>query len=143
LRLTLRSQGYRPVPVSSPKADPKADRRFGKAPLMRGWREICINADDVVIRGWESLRPIHGNTGLLCGDVVGVDLDIPHSELAHELALIADEMLGITPLHRVGRAPKSLRCYRIDGESLAKFKTPELFLPDDIPCSGQNPKIRG
>ena len=51
--------------------------------------------------------------------------------LAGQLARIADAMLGTTTLHRIGRAPKSLRCYRV-AEALAKTETPELILADGM-----------
>ncbi|MGI4942041.1 MAG: hypothetical protein ACRYHQ_16020, partial [Janthinobacterium lividum] len=69
------------------------------------------------------------NTGLLCGTLVGVDADIPEPQLAERIAHLAEELLGWTPLVRIGRAPKWLRCYRVE-TSLRKSETPELVLPD-------------
>src|SRR5688500_3734450 len=66
LRLRLLENGYRPVPVSGPQMRcPEA----GKAPLMRGWLQICAAADEAEVRRWAA-SPEWNNTGLLCGDLV-------------------------------------------------------------------------
>src|SRR5947209_2607859 len=109
LRLQLFRNGYKPVPVSDPSPILSI---HGKAPTFKDWPTICASADEDTIRGWAHKPRYHGNTGLLCGDLVGVDLDIPKPALADQIREMADAMLGTTPLHRVGKAPKSLRCYR-------------------------------
>ncbi|MGI4943749.1 MAG: bifunctional DNA primase/polymerase, partial [Janthinobacterium lividum] len=126
LRLALHANGFHPVPISSPDA---AGKSAGKRPLLLNWREVCASADEAVIRSWQLTQASCTNTGLLCGTLVGVDADIPVPALAEQMASLAEEMLGWTPLVRIGRAPKWLRCYRVE-VPLRKSETPELILPD-------------
>ena len=126
LRVGLHRNGYHPVPVSDP--NPMLSNG-GKAPFMRGWQQRCALADEAEVASWTAGQRNHGNTGILCGEVSGVDLDVPVAALAAELGALADKMLGTTPLHRIGRAPKSLRCYRA-ASPMTKMETPELLLDD-------------
>jgi predicted P-loop ATPase len=71
------------------------------------------------------------NTGLLCGKLVGVDIDVLDPELAEKPAVLARAMLGGTPLVRIGRRPKLLLVYRTE-PVFRRLETPEFFLPDDI-----------
>jgi hypothetical protein len=126
LRLRLRANGYRPVPVSGP------DMRVGSAgkrPVMNGWQTICATADEAEIRRWATAERRCTNTGLLCGEVAAVDIDIPAPALAEQVEKLAEMMLGPTPLRRIGRQPKVVRCYRV-AAPLRKLATPELLLPD-------------
>jgi putative DNA primase/helicase len=125
LRVTLHRNGYHPVPVSDP--NPMLSKA-GKAPLFKDWHRICAVATEADVALWTTSRHRHGNTGLLCGLLVGMDLDIPVPDLAAEIEALADAMLPATPLVRIGKAPKSCRFYRTD-EPLAKAETPELILP--------------
>ena len=126
LRLALYRNGYRPVPVSDPNI---LYSTAGKAPFFKDWANVCTTADESIISGWEIKPRNHSNTGLLTGHVVGVDLDLPVQELAEQIGHLADAMLGTTPLHRIGKAPKSLRCYRTE-VPMPKAETAELILPD-------------
>jgi putative DNA primase/helicase len=126
LRLRLYRNGYRPVPVSSPSP---MGLKFGKAPLFKDWTTICARADETVIARYVKSKKDHGSTGILCGNVVGVDLDVSDESMAKEMDALAESMLGPTPLHRVGRAPKSLRVYRAEAPT-PNLETPELYLAD-------------
>jgi len=126
LRLALRAGGYLPVPVSSPTMRVSS---AGKRPVMKDWREACAGADDAMVRSWQLTQPECSNTGLLCGTLIAVDGDILAPELADQVAQLAEAMLGWTPLVRIGRAPKWLRCYRAE-VPLRKMETAELVLPD-------------
>ena len=126
LRLQLHRNGYRPVPVSDP--NPMLSTA-GKAPCLKNWPEVCAQADEAVIRGWERRPTNHSNTGLLTGDLIGMDLDLPVPALAERIRQMAEEMVGPTPLLRIGKAPKVLRCYRAEAP-LPKIETPELLLDD-------------
>ncbi len=142
LRLKLKAQGYHPIPVASPLPDPKTEdeEKIGKFPLDTKWPRWA-GADEATIRGWwgeqsgrdalgpNAWRP-HGNTGLICGALVAVDIDVLNPVLAERIAVLADEMLGITPLHRVGQAPKIMRLYRNAGGPLPKLMTPPMLLGD-------------
>jgi hypothetical protein len=126
LRLDMFANGYHPVPVSGPECPCKSP---GKQPLMRAWQTVCKTAAPPLIRKWTSTERNSTNTGILAGEVAGIDIDVPVPELADELEDLAREMLGETPLWRVGRPPKRLAVYRID-KPFGKLMTPELFMPD-------------
>jgi hypothetical protein len=134
LRLGLLNEGYMPTPVCPPGCN-HIDRKGkpcgsgGKAVHISAWTKGNFTARDV--RGWESSRPQDSNTGLLCGEMVGVDGDILDSILAARVDALAEEHLGSTPLRRIGRAPKWLRCYRAE-TPMPKLETPERRLNGEI-----------
>jgi putative DNA primase/helicase len=96
---------------------------------MPGWQNICRTAAEYEIRGWSSLYPTSTNTGILGGTVVGVDIDVPDEELSEHLVARSRAMLGGSQLQRIGRAPKTLFCYRVDAP-IRKLQTPDLFFED-------------
>lgn len=125
LRLRLLANGYMPVPVLRPDAQHDG---AGKAVLLKGWRRGGFTEAD--IQGWRSGSCRRDtNTGLLCGKLVGVDIDVPVLDLARRIGEHAGTALAATPLIRIGNAPKLLLCYRAE-TPLPKLATPELFLPD-------------
>ena len=69
------------------------------------------------------------NTGLLCGVLIGIDIDVLIAALVKEIAGLVESTLGPTPLHRIGRAPKLLLCYRAE-EPFTKLKTAVHMMPD-------------
>lgn len=129
IRLKLLEHQYRPVPVAGADARVKSP---GKQPLIDNWRVICAHASDDAIRSWLVEKPDGTNTGLLTGISGGVgaaDIDILIPEVASEISALAIEMLGATPLQRVGRAPKILCVYRVASD-FRKVKTPAFTMPD-------------
>jgi hypothetical protein len=50
--------------------------------------------------------------GIVTGSIVGVDIDVHDAQLASRLERLAREILGETPLLRIGLAPKRLLVYR-------------------------------
>ncbi len=128
LRLHLHGNGYHPVPVTGPDADvPSA----GKCPRMSGWQEKCQTATPQDIALWRQQYPDHTNTGIACGKIAGVDIDILDAEISAERVARAQELCGPTSLIRIGRAPKALLVYRIEAPH-EKFSTLEMFFGDDI-----------
>jgi hypothetical protein len=126
LRLKLRRNGYPPVPIIGPMVKMKS---AGKRPPMNGWQDICATAGEAEIIRWIPEYPDSTNTGIQCGRTVGADIDVLNAVLAKQLAAIARTMLGDTPLERVGRAPKTLLCYRAD-VTFRKIVTSRLVMPD-------------
>jgi hypothetical protein len=130
-RLRLQRKGYTPVPLD------------GKAPFLPGWPEHCPGADEAEVRRWEATFPYpgkggktstyrgdrHTNTGILCDDVVAVDIDVLDPEVAGRLTALAETTLGVTPLHRVGRAPKVALLHRTDAP-MQGIETREMRLLD-------------
>src|SRR5690625_2627136 len=70
LRLALQRNGYRPIPVLGTHV---AMKGAGKRPMMKGWETVCASADEAEIARWTKAQRNCTNTGLLCGELVGVD----------------------------------------------------------------------
>jgi hypothetical protein len=126
LRLALHRNGYRPVPVLGAHV---AVKSAGKRPMMKGWETVCAGADEAEIARWTKAQRNCTNTGLLCGELVGVDIDVLDDNHAHRLTGIATEMLGMTPALRIGRAPKILLAFRAE-TPFDKIQTSEFHLLD-------------
>jgi putative DNA primase/helicase len=130
LRLTLHRQGYRPVPVSAHDLPNVEDA--GKRPLLRDWQRVCAEANEDVIISWKITERRSPSTGLLCGlpgGIVAVDIDVLDEAAAHETQDWSRELLGETPLWRIGRAPKIAGVYRVTTD-FKKLQTPVYKLPD-------------
>ncbi|MEZ5784752.1 MAG: PriCT-2 domain-containing protein [Rhizobiaceae bacterium] len=126
LRLALHRHGYRPIPVLGAQV---AMKGAGKRPMMKGWETVCVSADEAeIVRGTKAQRNCT-NTGLLCGKLVGVDIDVLDRDHAHRLTCIATEMLGMSPASRIGRAPKILLAFRAD-VPFDKVQTSEFHMLD-------------
>lgn len=90
----LAANGYLPVPIVP----------GWKHPPMRNWTTFRV--DDAAIAQYRD----HG-CGLLCGELVGVDIDVVHDQAAAELHALARTGLGAGPA-RIGQPPKLLVAYR-------------------------------
>jgi len=126
LRLALHRHGYRPIPVLGAHV---AMKGAGKRPMMKGWETVCASADEAEIARWTKAQLNCTNTGLLCGELVGVDIDVLDCGHAHRLTCIATEMLGMSPAARIGRAPKILLVFRTDAP-FDKVQTSEFHMLD-------------
>ena len=126
LRLALHRNGYRPVPVLGAHVAMKAT---GKRPMMKGWETVCASADEGEIARWTRAQRNCTNTGLLCGDLVGVDIDVLDADLTDRLRGMAIDMLGPTPLLRIGKAPKCLIAFRTEAP-FDKVQTSEFQMLD-------------
>lgn len=126
LRLTLHRNAYRPVPVLGPHVATKA---AGKRPVMKSWEAICATADEAEIARWTNAQRNCTNTGLLCGTLIGIDIDVLDAGKAAHLTTLACDMLGATPAKRIGRAPKILLAFRTD-DPFDKIQTPEFHMLD-------------
>ena len=128
LRLALYDNAYHPVPVLGPHVATKA---AGKRPVMKSWEAVCATADEAEITRWTNAQRNCTNTGLLCGTLIGVDIDLLDADKAKHLTALACNMLGATPAKRIGRAPKILLAYRTD-EPFDKIQTPEFHMLDGM-----------
>ena len=126
LRLKLHRNGYLPVPVVGAHVSMKA---AGKRPMMKGWETVCARADEAEIARWSKAQRNCTNTGLLCGTLIGIDIDVLDRDHAHRLTKIASEMFGRTPALRIGRAPKILLAFRTEAP-FDKIQTPEFHMLD-------------
>ncbi len=113
LRLQMLAGGYFPVPVLRHDT---AKASAGKRPTLMGWEKVCASADAAEIQRWTTDHQQREctNTGVLCGEIVGLDLDVLDPDLAIQVQALADAMLPHTPLVRIGLAPKSLRAFRAE-----------------------------
>jgi hypothetical protein len=118
LRLGLLAHGFDPLPITNPDA-PGNDA--GKAPRLPKWQTIKITPDS--IGDWERSRRRETNTGLRCGYLLGLDVDVRDGGLVRRLLDLASDTIGPTPLMRIGQAPKALLAYRTE-MPFTKIKTP-------------------
>lgn len=130
IRLGLLDEGYMPTPICSPGCTHvdrhgRPCRSGGKAVHIVGWAKGDFTADD--IRSWRRTRPQDTNSGMLTGAVCAIDGDILDAALAVQADALTEQYLGPTPLRRIGRAPKWLRCYRAE-MPMPKLETPERRL---------------
>ncbi|MHA6641835.1 bifunctional DNA primase/polymerase [Mesorhizobium sp. A623] len=115
LRVSLIENGYRIIPVK------------GKRPIIKKWSRLNIDAAQVesyTLRQY----PDHENTGLLCGELVGVDIDAPDAGIAEKLIARFMEIPGAPDLpRRVGKPPKVMFVSRAN-EPREKAATPEFIV---------------
>ena len=120
-RRAMLRNGYHPVPV----------RTGTKAPTVPDWRGVAADATAESVATWPA---DHGSTGVLCGAVRGVDIDVLDARVADAVELLAYDAFGMSPLRRVGQAPKVLLLYRAADPAAgkvvsARFTLPGLFKP--------------
>jgi putative DNA primase/helicase len=126
LRLKLHTNGYHPVPVLGAHI---TDKAAGKRPTMTAWQTKCLTAEPHEIANWSRSQRNNTNTGILCGKIVGVDIDVLDVDLSAKLVARAQELFGTTPLRRIGRAPKMLLLYRVETPH-DKLSTSDLLFDD-------------
>lgn len=131
LRLSLREAGYKPVPVTGADNHLPGNSKAGKAVLLNNWQSICKEATAEAISNWSQSHPNWTNTGLLCGELVGIDIDVNDEALAIEIEGLARKHLGQDALCRVGQPPKRMLAFRTDVPF--KKQTTDLFkLPNGL-----------
>ena len=113
------SPGYGPaVPRFGEVAPQLVEQGYLPVPLFYGEKNPCVAEE------WQHYRfqPKHvagafsfknSGTGILCGEVVALDIDVRNAALAAEIEALAEKELGKAP-RRIGAAPKVLRIYRTD-----------------------------
>jgi len=110
----LRDNGYLPLPL-----------HYGqKRPCPDAWTTYELSDDDL-------RRYAKSGTGILCGKVIGADIDVRVAALVGKLEDLAEQMLGAAP-RRVGLEPKVLRMYQADAP-FTKRTTRGYRLPGDGP----------
>jgi putative DNA primase/helicase len=90
----LRAHGFRPVPIL----------KGTKRPPMKDWPGFVV--DDAALKKYRDC-----GTGLLCGELVGVDIDVLDAQAAAELHQLTRSALGDGP-SRIGQPPKLLVALR-------------------------------
>lgn len=115
-------RGWRPFP----------GRQTLKIPAMRGWPGLNLAPWDEndLAAAVDEYRPDDAYCCCLAvqPEVVAIDLDIVDPAQAAFAEKCADEILGSTPLQRIGMAPKSVRIYRNGGDIKSRKLHPlEIF----------------
>lgn len=77
------------------------------------WQKHCERATKSFEYGIWKTWPNCG-IGIAGGWIVGVDIDLLDEAVGHDVEKLARDMLGDTPVKRIGRAPKRLLVYRTD-----------------------------
>jgi hypothetical protein len=111
----LAENGYQPLPVHWRRKNPCA----GEA-----WQNYSFSDPDAE-------RFKSAGTGLLCGRVIAVDIDVRSPELARKIERLAEEALGRAP-RRIGQPPKVLCLYQAE-KPFGKMATRGYHLPADQP----------
>ena len=106
--------GYSIVPIASGEKYP-AEYSNGRWWPMKDWQFLALTkTPEPLIENIWSNWPGCG-IGIACGGqsrLIGVDIDILDAEIAGAVRRKFEELLGETPLVRVGQAPKTLLVYR-------------------------------
>ena len=106
------ANGYHVLPIGPGTKHPQRSH-FGVWENLPEWQQFCDRqASAYEMLQWQ--RWTGAGIGVACGNVVGIDIDVMEPTLAHALRDLAREMLGDTPLIRIGQAPKALLVYRTD-----------------------------
>jgi Bifunctional DNA primase/polymerase, N-terminal len=84
----------------------------GKKPVVRKWQNPAPTDAQWLGKMLQANRYASHNLGIVCGRVVGIDVDADDAATAARLEALAAEYLGPTPFQRVGRAPRTLLLYR-------------------------------
>ncbi len=120
----LANRGYTVIPIAPSSKVPSRWDGTKWLPL-KNWPKITNNT--AVIDKWCSW-PSPG-VGFVTGSLIGLDLDITHKPMLIELIKQIDNIVGLSPLQRQGRAPKLMLLYRTE-DHISKLYSTAYGLPD-------------
>lgn len=120
LRLRLYENGLTPLP----------NKR--KMCLLKGWSTIDVTPDLIQSKEW-ARSGRDKDTGIRCGDVIAVDIDIDDKDLLNDLldAVVEQGLVEESPFVRIGKPPRELWVYRTS-DKIGK-RTTGHFGPEDRP----------
>ena len=107
IRKQLLSNGYTPLPLD------------GKACYIPGW--TTAEVDEAWLEQYRRSARFK-NTGIRCGRVLAVDIDVDDQFIADKIELLATDILGRSALCRFGKGEKRLLVYYI-AEPITKRRT--------------------
>jgi hypothetical protein len=102
-----------------------AVRNRSKAPAGVDWVNKALCDPPAVIA--EPPDPNALGTGILCGDVAALDIDIFDQTIVDQLVHFTETLVGVSPLVRVGQAPKTMLLCRA-GFDFGRLLTAEYVL---------------
>jgi hypothetical protein len=100
-------------------------RNRSKAPVGQDWVNKALRNPPAAVT--EQPDPNALGTGILCGDVAALDIDIFNQAVVDQLIHFTETLIGISPLARIGQAPKTMLLYRA-GFDFGRLLTPEYVL---------------
>jgi len=105
--------GYAIVPLAAGQKFP-AEYSNGKYWPMKQWQLMGVTGTPLPLVDIWSNFPGAG-IGICCGGktkVIGFDIDVTDAEISADIRRKVEELLGETPLVRIGKAPKVMLVYR-------------------------------
>ncbi len=124
LRLRLYQNGFTPLANKS------------KMCLLPEWSTFKVDEERINSREWARSKAF-SDTGIRCGDVIAIDIDIDDKDLLNALldAVVEQGLVEESPFVRIGRPPRELWVYRTS-EKIGK-RTTGHFMP---PGAGEDHK---
>jgi len=121
IRLKLYENGFTPLPNRS------------KMCLLAGWSTVDVTPEMIQTTEWARARRSQ-DTGIRCGDVIAIDIDVDDKDLLNDLldAVVEQGILPESPFVRIGMPPRELWVYRT-AEKIGK-RTTGHFMPPDAPA---------
>lgn len=132
LRLKLYENGFSPLP----------NKR--KMCLLPGWSTIKVTPEEINSKAWARSKAFL-DTGIRCGDVIGLDWDIDDPALLNDLldAVVAQGLVEESPFVRIGKPPRELWVFRTS-DKIGKRTTGHFVPPGSAPeFSGYAVEILG
>lgn len=90
LRLSLLKNGFFPIPILDGT----------KRPALKDWNKIKNHPGEIEIRQWEMNYPNASGTGILCGEVVAIDIDVFDENLVKRIKSLIFKLIGKDALER-------------------------------------------
>jgi hypothetical protein len=97
LRLSLLKNGFFPIPILDGT----------KRPALKDWNKIKNHPGEIEIRQWEMNYPNASGTGILCGEVVAIDIDVFDENLVKRIKSLISKLIGKDAPERQGKKPKT------------------------------------
>ena len=131
LRCVCWQNGYRPLAVYSPGAKFRGElvKGAGKRPVTTDWLKLAMQDPPWVVGDSRRVSSLALNTGLLTGEMSGLDIGAMTKDVVDQIVSRIEEVLGPTPLSRTGNPPQILMCYRA-AEPFGKISTQHYTMPD-------------
>ena len=121
----LIANGYSIIPIMPGSKKPGVWSSSAGWRNMQSWERYLDNpANAYQVNLWK--RWPGAGIGIMCGDIIGFDIDTLDEELSFRLRACIVGVLGETPAVRVGRAPKMMLNYRAVGGRMRKRRVGPL-----------------